>query len=182
MQNSIPIENDWTKSCTGKRLLALIMDYVVYYMIYVAMIIISYVNKFGGVPEVSAEVLYDNVFLNTIQTPGFSLTFLGVVLIWEIVVPLITNGQSISKKILKLKINSKYNKKVNLIFRGIIKIIILNPYGLIAYLIGSCINRSYINIISNILSIVFIVSVIMFFKNKESLHDKIAKTFVGLSK
>lgn len=179
MQNSVQNESEQSSNISYKRVGALITDYVAYYIIYVIMIIAFYTSKFGGVPEVSADVLANNVFSNVIQTPEFSITFLGVVLIWEIVIPLINNGQSISKKIFKIKVNTLNKNKAGLIFRGIVKIIILNPYGVIAYLIGSYINSAYINTISNILSLVFIISVVMFLKNKSSLHDKIGKTFVS---
>ncbi|MGN0143512.1 MAG: RDD family protein [Clostridium sp.] len=181
MQNSIQSEDEHTLNCSSRRVIALLIDYAAYYIIYVLMIIAFYVNKFGGVPEVSTDALFNSVFSEVIQTPAFSLMFLGVVLIWEIIIPLINNGQSISKKIVKIRINTLNNKKISLVWRGIIKLIILNPYGIVAYLIGSSINKSYINVISNILSVIFIISVIMFFKNKESLHDRIAKTFVSAS-
>lgn len=179
MKHKIENESE-TLSCSSRRVISLLIDYAVYYIIYVAMIIIFYMNKFGGVPEVSTDTLFNNVFSEVIQTPVFSITFLCVVLVWEIVIPLINNGQSISKKVLKIKVNTVNNKKMNLIIRGIVKLIVLNPYGIVAYLIGNCINRSYINIISNILSVVFIISIIMFFKNKQSLHDRVAKTFVSM--
>ena len=179
MHNSIQNESEYNQDCTTRRIASLIIDYAVYYLIYVIMIMIFYIKQFGGVPEVSADILYNNVFSGIIQTTEFSLTFLGVVLIWEIIIPLINNGQSISKKILKIKVNSISNKKISLILRGIIKIIVLNPYGLIAYLIGTAINKSYINLISNILSVVFIICVIIFFKTKKSVHDRIANTYVS---
>ena len=181
MQNSIQSENEHTLNCSSRRVIALLIDYAAYYIIYVAMIIGFYVKRFGGVPEVSSDSLFNSVFSEVIQTPAFSLTFLGVILVWEIVIPLITNGQSVSKKIMKIKINTSNNKKISLVLRGIIKLIVINPYGIVSYLIGSSINKSYINVIANGLSVVFIISVIMFFKNKESLHDKIAKTFVSSS-
>ena len=141
------------------------------------MIIVFYAYKFG-VSQISTEILFDNVFENIIKTPIFSFTYLGIILIWEVVIPLLTNGQSISKKILKIRVTSLNRKKLNLIVRSIIKIVILNPYGVIAYILGNILNQSFINSISNALSIVFIISVIMFFKGSNCFHDKIAKTTV----
>lgn len=172
MQNNKSNENLF-----GKRLGSLLIDYVSFYIIYVIMIIVFYAYKFG-VSEISTEILFDNVFDNIIKTPIFSFTYLGIILIWEVVIPLLTNGQSISKKILKIRVTSLNRKKLNLIVRSIIKIVILNPYGVIAYILGNILNQSFINSISNALSIVFIISVIMFFKGSNCFHDKIAKTTV----
>ena len=172
MQNNKSNENLFEK-----WLGSLLIDYVSFYIIYVIMIIVFYAYKFG-VSQISTEILFDNVFDNIIKTPIFSFTYLGIILIWEVVIPLLTNGQSISKKILKIRVTSLNRKKLNLIVRSIIKIVILNPYGVIAYILGNILNQSFINSISNALSIVFIISVIMFFKGSNCFHDKIAKTTV----
>lgn len=179
MKNSIQNYDEYNENCTGKRVACLLLDYVIFYIIYSVMILVFYVSKFG-VPDVSTDTLYNNVFENVIKTPVFSIMYLGIILVWEVVIPLLLDGQSISKKIFKIKSNSINGKKINLIIRGIVKIVILNPYGIAAYMIGSAINKSYINSISNILSVIFIISVIMFFKNKGCLHDRISKTYVSV--
>ena len=56
----------------------------------------------------------------------------------------------------------------------------LNPFGVIAYLIGDAVNGNALDIISNILSAIFIISVILAFKDKRSLHDRITNTYVKL--
>lgn len=172
MQNKNSDENLF-----GKRLGSLLIDYVSFYIIYVIMIIVFYAYKFG-VSQISTEILFDNVFDNIIKTPIFSFTYLGIILIWEVAIPLLTNGQSISKKILKIRVTSLNRKKLHLIIRSIIKIVILNPYGVIAYILGNVLNQSFVNSISNVLSIVFVISVIMCLKGRSCFHDKIAKTIV----
>lgn len=172
-------ENDET-SFIMRRAGALLVDYLIWYLIYTVMILIFF-TKINGAPTVSGNLLYyKEAFDLIIKTPVFSLSYLGIICIWEVVIPLITNGQSITKKIFKIKVISEKGSKITLVIRGLIKILVLNPYGVIAYLIGDAVNGNYINIISNILSAIFIISVILAFKDKRSLHDRITNTYVKL--
>lgn len=163
-----------------KRIFSLLVDYVIWYLIYAVMILVFYFNIYGS-PEVSGDLLYyRDAFDNIIKTPVFSLGYLGIICILEIIIPLLTNGQSITKKIFKIKILSENNSKIRLLVRSVFKILILNPYGVVAYIIGELTNTSYVNTISNILSVIFVISVILAFKNNKSIHDKIAKTNVEM--
>lgn len=173
-------KEEYELSCTRRRIGSLLMDYLVWYILHICMTLILYISKYG-VPKVSDNLMYyKDAFDSMIKTPIFSLTYLGIICIWEIVIPLITNGQSLSKKVFKIRIITLNGSRMILILRSIVKIIILNPYGVIAYIIGNIIGTSYTNIISNVLSVIFIISIILVLKNKKSLHDRIAKTSVEL--
>ena len=159
---------------------SLLLDYLIWYLIYAFMILFFFFKNFGFPTVADNLMYYKNNFDTIIKTPIFSLTYLGIICLLEIVIPLITNGQSLTKKIFKIRIATENNSMIGLIIRSIVKIIILNPYGVIAYLIGNSINSNYINSISNILSIIFIISVVFVFKYKKSLHDKVTNTYVKL--
>lgn len=172
------IENEL--SCTRRRIGSLILDYFIWYFMYAIMVIIFYLNNYGT-PKVSGDLMYyKNAFDRVIKTPLFIDIYVGIICLWEIVIPIITNGQSLTKKIFKIKVVSENNLKINLLIRSIIKIIILNPYGVIAYMSGDLLNGQYINTISNILTVVFVISIVLVFRNNKSIHDKVAKTSVKL--
>lgn len=174
-------QKDYEFNYIVRRLGSLLLDYLIWYLIYAFMILFFFFKNFGS-PIVSDNlVYYKENFDIIIKTPIFSLTYLGIICLLEIIIPLITNGQSLTKKIFKIRITTKNNSKISLIVRSIIKIIILNPYGVIAYQIGNAININYINNISNMLSIIFIISVILTCRDKKSLHDKITNTCVKLA-
>lgn len=178
MKNNAKNEDNY--NLKKNRIISLIVDYVIWYLIYAVMILLFYFNTYGT-PEVSGNLTYYKDAIDTIiKTPIFSIGYLGILCVLEIVIPLLTNGQSLTKKIFKIRIVSENNSKLKLFARSLVKILILNPYGVIAYIIGDLINASYINTISNILSVVFIISVILAFKNNKAIHDRVAKTNVEM--
>lgn len=180
MVSMVKEKENYETSFIMKRAGALFVDYLIWYLIYTVMVLIFF-TKSNGSPTVSGNLLYyKEAFDLIIKTPAFSLTYLGIICIWEVIIPLITNGQSITKKLFKIKVINEKKSKIALIIRSLIKILVLNPYGVIAYLIGDAINGNYINIVSNILSLIFIFSVVLVFKDKRSLHDRITNTYVKL--
>lgn len=181
MKSKIKKQEDYELNCIMRRASSLLVDYIAWYLIY-AIMILCFFLKTNGSPTVSGDLIYyKDAFGIIIKTPLFSLTYLVIICILEILIPLLTNGQSLTKKIFKIRVITENNSKIRLIFRSIIKIVILNPYGVIAYLIGNSINGNSINIISNILSVIFIISVILAFRDKKSLHDRITNTSIKLA-
>ncbi len=180
MKSKVKNQEDYELNCIMRRAGSLLLDYVTWYLIYAVMVLYFFV-KTNGSPTVSGNLMYyKDTFDTIIKTPIFSLTYLGIICILEIIIPLVTNGQSLTKKIFKIRVTTENHNKVNLILRSIIKIIVLNPYGVIAYLIGDSIDGGSINMISNILSVIFVLSVILVFKDKKSLHDRITNTQIKL--
>lgn len=174
-------QEDYEVSYIMRRTGSLLVDYLTWYLIYAVMILYFFVKN-NGSPTVSGNLIYyKDAFDTIIKTPLFSLTYLGIICILEIFIPLLTNGQSLTKKIFKIRVATENNSKIRLMFRSIVKIIVLNPYGVIAYLIGDSISSNYINIISNVLSVIFIISVALAFKDKKSLHDRITNTCIKLA-
>lgn len=181
MVSRIKEQENHETSFIMRRAGALLVDYLIWYLIYTVMVLVFFL-KSNGAPTVSGNLMYyKEAFDIIIKTPAFSLTYLGIICIWEVIIPLITNGQSITKKIFRIKVVNEKKSKIILVIRSLIKILILNPYGVIAYLIGDAINGNYINIISNILSVIFILSVVLVFKDKRSLHDRITNTYIKLA-
>lgn len=174
-------QENYQSSLIMRRAGSLLLDYLIWYMVYSIMVLGIFLRN-NGSPTVSGNLMYyKEAFDNIIKTPLFSITYLGIICLLEIIIPIITGGQSITKKIFKLKVIKDNNSNMTLILRSIIKIIVLNPYGVIAYLVGNTINTSMINIISNILSVIFIFSIILVFKDEKSLHDKFSRTYVKLN-
>jgi uncharacterized RDD family membrane protein YckC len=181
MKNKVKNQEDYEVNYIMRRAGSLLVDYLTWYLIYAVMILYFFVKN-NGSPTVSGNLMYyKDTFDIIIKTPVFSLTYLGIICILEIVIPLLTSGQSLTKKIFKIRVTTENYSKIRLIFRSIIKIIVLNPYGVIAYLIGNSINGNSINIVSNVLSVIFIISVILAFKDKRSLHDRITNTCIKLA-
>ena len=180
MKYKVEKQEEYDLSYITRRAGSLLTDYLKWYLIYAVMVVYFFVKN-NGSPVVSGNLMYyKDTFDIIIKTPAFSLTYLGIICILEIVIPLITNGQSLTKKLFKIRITTEKHNKIRLILRSIIKVVILNPYGVIAYLIGNSINGNYINIISNVLSAILIISIMLVFKDKKSLHDRITNTYIKL--
>jgi uncharacterized RDD family membrane protein YckC len=180
MKYKVEKQEEYDLSYISRRAGSLLMDYLTWYLIYAVMVVYFFVKN-NGSPVVSGNLMYyKDTFDIIIKTPTFSLTYLGIICVLEIAIPLITNGQSLTKKLFKIRIVTEKHNKITLILRSVIKIIILNPYGVIAYLIGNSINGNYINIVSNVLSAIFIISIVLVFKDKKSLHDRITNSYIKL--
>jgi uncharacterized RDD family membrane protein YckC len=181
MNHTVTKQENYESSLIMRRAGSLLLDYLTWYIVYAIMVLFIFL-KSNGTPTVSGDLMYyKDAFDLIIKTPYFSLIYLGIICTLEIVIPLTTGGQSITKKIFKLKVINCNNSNIALVFRSIIKIIVLNPYGVISYLLGHAISSNFINIISNILSVIFIFSIALAFKNKKSLHDRLSNTYVNLT-
>ncbi|URZ09071.1 RDD family protein [Clostridium felsineum] len=161
-----------------KRALSTILDLLVWYVSYVAILLIFFSLKYDLPKSKVKLTVYKMEFDTIIKSKAFILIFLALILLWEIVIPILTDGQSYFKQKMHLKIVG--NTNLNLIVRGFIKILILNPYGVIAYVISRAINITSTNMISNTLTLIAFICIILVVIDKRPIHDIIAKTYVTL--
>ncbi|MCR3760001.1 RDD family protein [Clostridium felsineum] len=161
-----------------KRALSTILDLLVWYVSYVAILLIFFSLKYDLPKSKVKLTVYKMEFDTIIKSKAFILIFLALILLWEIVIPILTDGQSYFKQKMHLKIVG--NTNLNLIVRGLIKILILNPYGVIAYVISRAINITSTNMISNTLTLIAFICIILVVIDKRPIHDIIAKTYVTL--
>ena len=121
--------------------------------------------------------------------------------IWSVVLSILyfglfqysTGGQTIGKKLYKIKVTNKENKKISFsrlllrtmfigemyLFDGIVIVSILNILGIL--LINNAYNYMMYFSIVNFIGIAFEIFMIVYFirnKNDEAIHDKISKTKV----
>ena len=121
--------------------------------------------------------------------------------IWSVVLSILyfglfqysTGGQTIGKKLYKIKVTNKEDKKISLarlilrtmfigemyLFDGIVIVSILNILGIL--LINNAYNYMMYFSIVNFIGIAFEIFMIVYFirnKNDEAIHDKISKTKV----
>jgi hypothetical protein len=106
---------------------------------------------------------------------SFLLIYIGALLVYELLIPLCSGGQSISKKILKTEIVPFRVSTV--LVRGLLKLIIINPCGVVSYLIASLIGGSAA-IISDGLWIILFINVVLVLMNKSTLYDLVNKTSI----
>lgn len=163
-----------------KRVMGLIIDEVIWYAIYVIVFLILFL-AIKGIPTISGNhIYYQNASYQIKTSTAFTITYGLILIIYEVIVPMISNGKTISKKILKLNIQSKNNSKVRIAARGIIKLIILNPYWFVGYLIFSITHLFNNAIYTRILFTSFAACILIAFINKEGkgLHDILADTVI----
>lgn len=176
------LKNDF-QNIKVKRLLGLVIDQIIWYFIYL-IILLGFFLILNGSPSVSGNLMYyKDHFDEIIKSRTFTSLYLLALIVYEVVVPILNNGKSISKKKLGLYINCKGNSKMILAIRGIVKIIILNPYGVIAYLLYNATHLFNTGTFSNVLISIFAVCATIVFANKEGkgLHDLIAGTYVSVA-
>ncbi|MHC1684431.1 MAG: RDD family protein [Clostridiaceae bacterium] len=164
----------------GKRLLGLVIDQAVWYLLYLVCLLITYL-AFNGSPKVTGDAMYYKLQLDEVITSKIFISFyLAVLMIYEVIMPMLSGGKSLSKKILKLHISCKSKKPSKLMLRGIVKLIILNPYGIIGYLIYSTTNLLNASVFSNVLIFIFSISILTVAVSKKGigLHDLISNTVV----
>lgn len=159
----------------GKRIMSTLIDLVSWYLIMYFMILFWFFAVEGYTPVAGDLQQYKEMFDNIMFQPTFIISFIVLLLIWEVAFPLLFGGQTPSKKIMKLKI---LPFSVSAIFiRGFVRIITINPSGIISYVIAKNVGLS-INIVSNILSVILLVNVIVVFYNKRSTAELLSRTHI----
>lgn len=157
----------------GKRIISSFIDLVSWYVLMYFLILFWFfaVDKFT--PIAGDLQQYKEMFDSIMFQPMFIIIFMVLLLGWEVIFPLLFGGQTPSKKLMKIKI-LPFNFAA-IFIRGISRIIIMNPSGIIAYIVAKGIGVQ-VNIISNILSFLLFVNVVMVFYNRQSTVEYISKT------
>lgn len=176
--------NQMELSCIRKRAMGLVLDFLIWYGVYFLMLIMVFITKFGT-PEVSGDLsYYKQAFDGIIKSPLFIIVYLSFLVLWEIIIPMLTEGQSLFKQKLKIKItvDNKRNTRVTLAVRGLVKLMVLNTYGVIAYVLGNLISANAVNVVSNTMSILLVISIIAVVLGKNTIYDMILGTKVIIEK
>jgi len=163
-----------------KRSMALLVDLVLWYLLYVLMVFILSLFM-NGIPTILENPMYYKEQIDSIITSKtFIIVYLGSLILYEIVIPILNNGQSISKRMFNMRISYEKDKTSPLALRGAIKILVLNPYGIIAYLCNQIIPLVSTNMYADIMLLILAVciGVALFNPTGKSLHDMISHTYV----
>lgn len=164
------------KNVKTQRIVSLFIDYLVWYIVMFLMVIVGYLFIYNKQPIAGDLQAYKEEFDVIMHDWKFIGLFIAFVFIYEVIIPVVFKGKTLSKKLTHLEI--KYNNPMQLIVRGLLKIIIVNPSGVISYTLGILLNKEYINGISTILSCLLIINIVFVLKNKKAFHDSVCKTEV----
>lgn len=136
---------------------------------------ISFSNYLETVGDIYKEVDKNNIFVNI-----FNIIF---IILYFVILPYYNNGQTVGKKILKIKVRSMGNKEASLLQLFLRSLIITGLFYLIFTLIALIIPFNYfilISIFGFLQIILVIICAIMAFtrKDKRGFHDLISMTRV----
>jgi uncharacterized RDD family membrane protein YckC len=160
--------------------MALFVDLLIWYLIYILVVFLLFLFT-NGTPTLSGNLMSDKEQIDSIITSrNFITLYVGALFLCEIVVTILNNGQSVAKRIFNLRILYRKDQMYLLILRGVIKIVILNPYGIMAYLWNQMIPLISINQYSDIMLLICAASSIaaLFVRKGNSFHDMISHTCV----
>lgn len=163
-----------------KRSMALFVDLLLWYLLYIVIVFILFLLT-NGMPTISGDLMYYKEQIDPIITSRtFIIVYLGSLLLYEIVVTILNNGQSLAKRIFNIRISYGKDKIYSLVLRGAVKILILNPYGIIAYLCNQMIPLISINMYADIMLLILAgcTGVTLFSSTGKSIHDMISRTYV----
>jgi len=163
-----------------KRCMALFVDLLLWYLLYILITFVLFLFT-NGIPTVSGNVMYYKEQIDSIITSrAFIIVYLGSLTVYEIVVTILNNGQSLSKRIFNLRILYGKDKIYLLVLRGAIKILILNPYGIIAYLCNQMIPLISTNTYADIMLFILVgcTGVTLVSPTGKSIQDMISHTCV----
>jgi uncharacterized RDD family membrane protein YckC len=176
-----------TKKVTGERLLAAILDYVFLQIIGVIVAVVPLliigIDDFvaGAIMGTTTNDVYSQDFITYTMITVYASVIVGV--IWLSIIPWKMNGQTIGKKIMKVKVVDEDGVNPGLKVHLIRAIQNWSGYymALVAWLMYVNVwAYSIASIFNFVISIVFLVSLIMFLAREDSrgLHDMLAGTYV----
>lgn len=177
------------KKVSGERVVAALIDYIAMYILGLVVAIVpmlfigfdNFLDMFiGSAFEATGDVVSEDLILYTMIT-----TYAGVLIgvIYFVLIPWRMNGQTIGKKIMKLKAINEYGENPNLWQHFIRAVQNWNTYftALIGWIIAvNYLLYSVTSIFVFVVSIAFLVSFIMMLAREDGrgLHDMIAGTYV----
>ncbi|MDF9823856.1 putative RDD family membrane protein YckC [Breznakia sp. PF5-3] len=158
------------------RALGFLIDYVIWYLLMYIMILFYFFviekhTAFSGNLQG-----YADIFAQIMKQPSFILIYGISLILYEICIPLLFGGQTISKRILKTEIVPFTVK--NIVIRGFIKLCIINPCGVVSYLLALVIAGNS-SLISDGLWILLFIDIVFILLGKSALHDIATKTTVN---
>ncbi|MFV0381036.1 MAG: hypothetical protein ACK5KR_02205 [Breznakia sp.] len=161
------------KNIKMTRSLGFLIDYAIWYLLMYIMILIYFFGiekymAFSG--NLSA---YGDLFANIMSKPSFLFLYIGVLFIYEVCIPIFFGGKTISKKILKTKMVPFHVS--SLFIRGGLKLLIINPCGVVSYVLANMIGGSAA-LIADGLWLLLIVNIVLALLGKSTMYDFVAKT------
>ena len=168
------------KSINGARAWGLIVDYAMWYLLQVVMLLFAFLVVYKKSAIAGDMQAYRTHFDEIMHEPVFISIFIGIVLIGEIGIPLLFGGQSITKKIFKIKVEPFTFSQI--VVRGLLKILIINPNGVVAFIFGCAFSSDVVNAISTVLGILLVVNVILVLKHRPTMYEMLSKTKVVFEK
>lgn len=163
------------KNIKTTRAFGFAIDYIIWYLLMYVMILFYFFIVLKEQPFSGDLEGYAEVFERIMKRESFVLIYLLGLIVYEIAIPLLMGGQSISKKILKTEINPFTVLGVTI--RGLVKIIIINPCGVISFLLALAVGGNA-SILADALWVVLILNVVLVLMGKPSLQDLASKTTV----
>lgn len=167
------------KNVKYARFYGFIVDYLIWYILMVVMLFVSFLFIHKETAFAGNLAAYQVIFDRIMHEPTFILIYTMLLVVYEIIVPLITHGQTLSKKLLHIQVKKVSNK--DLCIRGLLKILIINPCGIIAYMVGSYFGQDVINMVSNILTVILCINMIAYAMNRECMHSILSHTNIELA-
>lgn len=160
------------------RFWSLFIDMIVYYVIMYVMILVDFLFISRFTPTAGDLTAYADQFKIIMHRPGFILVFIGLVVLYEVLMPLLNGGQTLSKKIMKLKVEPYSFGK--LLVRALIKIFFVNPSGVVSFSLVAFIAPQFGGIVANLFTGLLILSAVLLFTKDWTLQDSVTKTSVVL--
>lgn len=163
------------RSIKTSRALGLLLDYILWYVLMYVMILVYFFVIERHTAFSDNLTGYAEIFSSIMKTPSFLLIYFAGLVTYEILIPLCFGGQSLSKKILKIEMEPFTFTGV--LVRGFLKLIIINPCGVVSYIVATMMAGSAA-IISDGLWIVLLLDGVLVLMNKRALHDMLTKTTI----
>jgi uncharacterized RDD family membrane protein YckC len=175
------------------RAIALIMDYFIWYVLLILIQLFYFFTQGGSIQTLIASGGAD-LYKELISLPHsafiIAIIFFALLLIYEVLIPLLTNGQSLTKKIIKIQITPTNAK--NIVLRGLAKIIIINPLNFLTLILLTLLRHCGLDPQSvvavnatawtpDILMFIFALSILITIATKKSLHERISGTVLNTS-
>ncbi|MDR2709568.1 MAG: RDD family protein [Elusimicrobiota bacterium] len=153
------------------RALGLFIDYIVWYIAFVV-ILLAYVMKTSGVDVVGSGEDYTQLAEQARRAPYVYIYYILFLFAYEILVPLFSDGRTLSKLILKLKIIPVRPQQI--IIRGLVKLIIVNPCLAFTTLLAVYFGWTFF--IVDVFFGIFLVDIVITIITGSSLQDRLART------
>ena len=158
----------------------MVIDFLIWYMLYIVILFVLFLLNHELSATSGNLMYYQEVFHSMTGSSNFIILYVGCLLFYEIAAVILWDGQSLSKRILHLRVLSKKNKISSLVIRGIVKLLIVNPFGVAAVLLYRGIPIASIELYAYGMLFLFVVNTgcVLFYQRGISIQDFVGGTSV----